>query len=244
MEREVAAQLVNVSKSFGKQRILENVELKLHRGENLVVLGRSGMGKSVLIKCIVRLVEPDSGRVEVFGENILEQDDVRLNVTRRKIGFLFQGGALYDSMTVRENLEFPLRRQRPHRSKEEMGSIVTEALQGVGLEHTLNKMPSQLSGGMRKRISLARTLVLKPDIMLYDEPTTGLDPGTSKEISELILKVQEKYNTASIIITHDPSCARITANRVAWLQQGRLSHYGSIDNAQSNAPDFLVNFFK
>jgi phospholipid/cholesterol/gamma-HCH transport system ATP-binding protein len=244
MEPGIAAQMVNVNKSFGPQRILENVELKLHRGENLVVLGRSGMGKSVLIKCMVRLVEPDSGRVEVFGKNILELDDAQLNDTRRKIGFLFQGGALYDSMTVRENLEFPLRRQKRGRAESEIESIVMEALQGVGLEHTHHKMPSQLSGGMRKRISLARTLVLKPDIILYDEPTTGLDPATAHEISELIVKVQEKYKTASIIITHDAACARITANRLAWLHKGRLSHHGTIADVKEGAPEFLLNFFK
>src|ERR1700677_2126631 len=210
---EIVAEVEHLKKSFGNKQVLRDINLKIEKGENLVVFGKSGSGKSVLIKCLVGLIEPDDGKVVVLDKNIAELNDEELNILRKKIGFLFQSAALYDSMTVRENLEFPLRDLKS-KPQEEIDALVTEVLKNVGLEDAIDKMPSELSGGMRKRVGLARTLILKPEIILYDEPTTGLDPITSKEISELILDVQKKYNTASIIITHDIECARITANRM------------------------------
>ena len=205
---DIIVEMKNIKKSFLDNNVLKNINFKLAKGENLVVLGKSGTGKSVLIKCIVKLIETDEGELTVFNEDIIKLKDKKLNETRSKIGFLFQSGALYDSMTVRENLEFPIRRQSKKISDEEIDKLVKEVLENVGLEDTIDKMPSELSGGMRKRISLARTLILKPELILYDEPTTGLDPITSKEISELILEIQEKYKTSSIIITHDISALK------------------------------------
>ena len=184
----------NLRKGFGEQEVLKNVSLQLFNGENLVVLGKSGSGKSVLIKCIIRLLNPDEGTIQVFGNNVSTLNSKDLGELRKKIGFLFQGGALYDSMTVKQNLEFPLQRIKKNLSQKEMDEKVREALEQVGLADSIDKMPSQLSGGMRKRISLARTIVVDPLIMLYDEPTTGLDPATSDEISALINAVQKKYN--------------------------------------------------
>ena len=214
---EQVIEIEHLKKSFGKNEVLKDINLTLAKGENLVVLGKSGSGKSVLIKCLVKLIEADEGKLTALGENISELDGASLNILRKQIGFLFQSAALYDSMTVRENLEFPLRDLR-NMQQDEKDKKVLEALQNVGLEAAIDKMPSELSGGMRKRIGFARTLILNPEIMLYDEPTTGLDPITSKEISNLILSIQKKYNTASIIITHDIECARITANRVVVLK--------------------------
>ena len=208
-----AVEIKHLRKSFGKKKVLKDINLKLTKGENLVVLGKSGSGKSVLIKCIIGLITPDDGELVVLGKNIGELANKDLNELRKKIGFLFQSAALYDSMTVRENLEFPLRKLRLVRDGK-LDELVKEALENVGLAEAIDKMPSELSGGMRKRIGLARTLILKPEIMLYDEPTTGLDPITSREISQLIMEVQKKYNTASIIITHDIACAKIIADRI------------------------------
>lgn len=185
-ENETVVDIQQLKKSFGQNHVLKDATLQLHKGENLVVLGKSGTGKSVLIKCLVGLITPDGGKLQVFDKNIMELDGKSLNAVRTKIGFLFQSGALYDSMTVRENLEFPLKRQTKKKSQEDMNTLIIEALENVGLSEAIDKMPSELSGGMRKRISLARTLILKPEIMLYDEPTTGLDTITSKEISTLI----------------------------------------------------------
>ncbi len=189
-------EIEHLKKSFGSNSVLKDINLKIEKGENLVVFGKSGSGKSVLIKCLVGLIEPDDGKVVLLGKDISELKDEELNILRKKVGFLFQSAALYDSMTVRENLEFPLRDLKS-KPKEEIDALVIEALKNVGLEAAIDKMPSELSGGMRKRVGLARTLILKPEIILYDEPTTGLDPITSKEISQLILEVQKKYNTAS-----------------------------------------------
>jgi len=219
-------EIINLKKSFGSQQVLKDVSLKLIKGENLVVLGKSGSGKSVLIKCIVRLLIPDGGTLHVLGENISKLNNDNLGELRKKIGFLFQSGALYDSMTVKQNLEFPLRRIKKNLSEKEISEKIMEALENVGLADALNKMPSQLSGGMRKRISLARTIVVDPMIMLYDEPTTGLDPVTSDEISELINDVQKRYKTSSIIITHDIECARNTANRIVMLKDGEVYQAG------------------
>jgi phospholipid/cholesterol/gamma-HCH transport system ATP-binding protein len=229
---------------FGNQEVINDVSLHLYDGENLVVLGKSGSGKSVLIKCIVRLLIPDEGTIHVLGENVNELNREGLSELRKKIGFLFQSGALYDSMTVKENLEFPLRRIKRDLTRKETDDKVKEALEHVGLYHSLNKMPSQLSGGMRKRISLARTIVVDPMIMLYDEPTTGLDPVTSDEISSLINEVQKKYKTSSIIITHDIECARATADRVIMLQDGEVYLEGKLEAFEKSTDPSIRSFFK
>ncbi len=234
----------NLKKSFGTQLVLKDVSLKLLNGENLVVLGKSGTGKSVLIKCIVRLLNPDGGTIQVLGENISTLNSDRLGELRQKIGFLFQSGALYDSMTVKENLEFPLRRIRKSLTEKEISEKIIEVLENVGLADALNKMPSQLSGGMRKRISLARTIVVDPMIMLYDEPTTGLDPVTSDEISGLINDVQKRYKTSSIIITHDIECARNTANRIIMLKDGEVYQVGSLEEFEKSSDPIIQSFFK
>jgi phospholipid/cholesterol/gamma-HCH transport system ATP-binding protein len=234
----------NLRKSFADLEVLKNLSLKLYDGENLVVLGKSGSGKSVLIKCIVSLLEPDEGTITVFGENVTKMNRTELSEMRKKIGFLFQSGALYDSMTIKENLEFPLRRIKKNLSQKEINEKVEEALENVGLSDTLNKMPSELSGGMRKRASLARTIVVDPMIMLYDEPTTGLDPVTSDEISALINEVQKKYKTSSIIITHDIECARATSDRVIMLQDGEVYMEGDIDEFEKTTDGLIRSFFK
>lgn len=243
-KQEVVIAIDKLEKSFGTQSVLKNVSLKLFNGENLVVLGRSGTGKSVLIKCIVGLLSTDKGTIDVFGKNALNLKNEELGAMREKIGFLFQSGALYDSMTVKENLEFPLRRIRMNLSQKERDEKINEVLENVGLADALDKMPSQLSGGMRKRISLARTLVVDPMIMLYDEPTTGLDPITSTEISELILEVQEKYKTSSIIITHDIECALTTANRIIMLAEGEVYAEGTPEEFKTSSDSFVQSFFK
>ena len=234
----------HLKKSFGSHDVLKDITLKLKRGENLIVLGKSGSGKSVLIKCLVGLIEPDYGRLNVLEKNIAELNSDELNETRGKIGFLFQSGALYDSMSVRENLEFPLKRKMKTASKEQIDSLVIEALENVGLAEAIDKMPSELSGGMRKRVGLARTLILKPEIVLYDEPTTGLDPITSREISRLILEVQKKYNTSSIIITHDMDCARITSNRMVVLKDGKCYAEGTFDELKLSGDNWVRSFFE
>ena len=237
-------EITNLRKSFGPQDVLKNVSLKLINGENLVVLGKSGSGKSALIKCIVSLLKPDAGSIKVLGENMSILDDDGLGVIRQKIGFLFQSGALYDSMTVKQNMEFPLRRIRKNLSEKEIEEKVNEVLENVGLADALNKMPSQLSGGMRKRISLARTIVVDPMIMLYDEPTTGLDPITSDEISTLINDVQKKYKTSSIIITHDIKCALNTANRMIMLREGEVYLEGKTADFENSTDPFINSFFQ
>jgi phospholipid/cholesterol/gamma-HCH transport system ATP-binding protein len=234
----------DLRKGFGDQEVLRNVSLSLFNGENLVVLGKSGSGKSVLIKCIVRLLDPDEGTISVLGENVNELYGEVLGVLRTKIGFLFQSGALYDSMTVRQNLEFPLRRIKKELTQKERDEKIIEVLENVGLSDALDKMPSQLSGGMRKRISLARTIVVDPMIMLYDEPTTGLDPVTSDEISALINDVREKYKTSSLIITHDIECARNTANRVIMLHEGEVYLEGKLDDFEKSSDPLIKSFFK
>jgi phospholipid/cholesterol/gamma-HCH transport system ATP-binding protein len=240
----VVIEINNLRKSFADLEVLKNLSLKLYDGENLVVLGKSGSGKSVLIKCIVSLLEPDEGTITVFGENVTKMNRTELSEMRKKIGFLFQSGALYDSMTIKENLEFPLRRIKKNLSQKEINEKVEEALENVGLSDTLNKMPSELSGGMRKRASLARTIVVDPMIMLYDEPTTGLDPVTSDEISALINEVQKKYKTSSIIITHDIECARATSDRVIMLQDGEVYMEGDIDEFEKTTDGLIRSFFK
>jgi len=234
----------NLRKGFGSEDVLINVSLNLYSGENLVVLGKSGSGKSVLIKCIVRLLEPDDGTINVLGENVSALDHRSLGELRKKIGFLFQSGALYDSMTVKQNLEFPLRRIKKNLNQKEINEKVKEVLENVGLSDALNKMPSQLSGGMRKRISLARTLVVDPMIMLYDEPTTGLDPVTSNEISLLINEVKRKYKTSSIIITHDIECARTSADRIIMLLDGEVYQEGELEKFEKSDDPSIKSFFK
>jgi phospholipid/cholesterol/gamma-HCH transport system ATP-binding protein len=239
---DTAAEIRHLKKSFGSNHVLADINFKIEKGENLVVLGKSGSGKSVLIKCLVGLMEPDGGEVFLFGQNIAGLKDKELNILRKKVGFLFQSAALYDSMSVRENLEFPLRDLKS-KPREETDALVTEALKNVGLEDAIDKVPSELSGGMRKRIGLARTLILKPEIILYDEPTTGLDPITSGEISELILEVQKKYNAASIIITHDIECARITANRMIIIKDGLVVAQGTFKEIAESKDEWIRSFF-
>jgi len=236
-------EIENLKKSFGNMQVLSNVSLKLYKGENLVVLGKSGSGKSVLIKCLVGLMYPDSGTINVLGQKVNMLNTNALGELRQQIGFLFQSGALYDSMTVKENLEFPLRRIRKHLTEKEMAEKINEVLENVGLADALHKMPSQLSGGMRKRISLARTIVADPLIMLYDEPTTGLDPVTSDEISSLINDVQKKYKTSSIIITHDIKCALATADRMIMLAGGEVYKEGKLPDFQASDDPFIHAFF-
>ena len=219
----------DVSKSFGELNVLRGVDLDLFNGENLVVLGRSGTGKSVLIKLISGLLKPDTGTIEVLEEHVDELDEKELQQLRLKIGFSFQNSALYDSMTVHENLEFPLVRNKRHLSRKEINHEVEDVLDAVGLLPTLNQMPSELSGGQRKRIGIAPTLILRPEIMLYDEPTAGLDPITCIEINGLINEVQEKYKTSSIIITHDLACAKSVGDRIVMLLDGRFERAGSFD---------------
>ena len=244
LKSSVVLQMEHLKKSFGNNHVLRDINLKIPIGENLAILGKSGTGKSVLIKCIAGLVEIDEGNLFIFGQNISEIKSDELSEIQRKIGFLFQSGALYDSMTVRENLEFPLRRKKRSMKKDTMELLIKEALENVGLSKTINEMPSELSGGMRKRLGLARTLILKPEIMLYDEPTTGLDPITSREISKLILDVQKKYKTTSIIITHDTECARLTANRCIIIKDGICFAEGSYTDLINSTDPWIKSFFE
>jgi phospholipid/cholesterol/gamma-HCH transport system ATP-binding protein len=224
--------------------VLDGFNMKLYPGENLVVLGRSGSGKSVLIKCVIGLLPADEGVINVFGEAVTEMSSEQLDQARVKMGFLFQSNALYDSMTVRENLEFPLRRHWFKLSAEEINRMVLEALEDVGLAYTVDMMPAELSGGMRKRIALARTLILKPQVIFYDEPTTGLDPITGKEISELIVEVQKKYNTSSLIISHDMRCVRLTADRIVVLLDGKSYAEGTYDELKQSKDANVYHFFE
>ncbi|MFN7118179.1 MAG: ABC transporter ATP-binding protein [Saprospiraceae bacterium] len=234
----------DVSVAFGKNQVLHHFNLKLYQGESLAVLGKSGSGKSVLIKCIIGLLKPDAGAINVLGKNIHLLAQEELDEIRAKVGFLFQSNALYDSMTVRENLEFPLRRHRTGLEQKTVDNLVIEALTNVGLAHTVDMMPVELSGGMRKRIALARTLILKPEIILYDEPTTGLDPITGKEISLLMIDIQKKYNTSSIIISHDMNCVRRTADRVAILLDGKCYAEGNVQDLQGSEDPSIKQFFE
>jgi phospholipid/cholesterol/gamma-HCH transport system ATP-binding protein len=244
INNDKAIQIKGLCKSFGNQHVLVNLNLDLYKGENLAVLGKSGSGKSVLLKCIVGLVGPEKGSVEVLGKDILSLSQNAIDKIRMKIGFLFQSNALYDSMTVRENLEFPLRRHGLKYSKAEVDNMVHEALSNVGLPDTASKMPAELSGGMKKRIALARTLMMRPDIILYDEPTTGLDPITSREISKLIVSVQEKYKSSSIIITHDINCVKIVADRIIMLIDGFAYAEGTFSDMAKSEDPKIKSFFE
>jgi phospholipid/cholesterol/gamma-HCH transport system ATP-binding protein len=240
----VVIAIKGLKKVFGSNEVLKNINLEVKRGENVVVLGRSGQGKSVTIECIVGLLKPDGGTLTVFGDEVADMNDKELKELRIKIGFLFQSGALYDSMTVRENLEFPLTRVLKLTDQNEIDQRIEEVLGGVGLLEAVDKLPSDLSGGMRKRVGLARTLIVKPEIMLYDEPTTGLDPITSREISELILNMQKKYKTTSVIITHDMECARITADRILIMDNGEFIAEGSFNSLHQSKNKIVASFFK
>jgi phospholipid/cholesterol/gamma-HCH transport system ATP-binding protein len=240
---ETIAEITNLKKSFGNHEVLNGVSLKIEQGENLVVFGKSGSGKTVLIKCLIGLLKADEGKVILLGKDISGLNEQELNELRKKAGFLFQSAALYDSMTVRENLEFPLRGIKS-KSEDEVDALVKEALKNVGLEDAIDIMPAELSGGMRKRVGLARSLILKPEIILYDEPTTGLDPITAKEISHLILDVQKKYNAAAIIITHDKECARITANQMIILKDGKFIAEGTFEELSKSKDEWISSFFK
>lgn len=231
-------------KSFGDTHVLKDFNLDLIKGESVVVLGKSGSGKSVLIKCIIGLIKPDKGSIHIFGENIPDLNHFELDQIRAKVGFLFQSNALYDSMSVRENLEFSLRRHLIDVTQIEVNSMVISALEDVGLAHTIDMMPVELSGGMRKRVALARTLILKPEIVLYDEPTTGLDPITSKEIIELMMKMQRKYNTTSLIISHDMNCVRTASDRVVMLIDGKCYETGTFDEVSKSKDPKVKLFFE
>ncbi len=236
-------EIEHLQKSFDGKEVLKDINLQIKKSENVVILGKSGIGKSVLIKCIVGLIYPDNGSVKVFGKDVSEMNYKEINELRTRVGFIFQGNALYDSMTVKENLEFPLRRNKTFKDKKEIEGLIYEALESVGLTDAINKMPSELSGGMKKRIGLARTLILKPEIILYDEPTTGLDPITSREIIKLIIKIQKKYNASSIIITHDLECAKLTSNRILILQDGVFCAEGNFDDLKNSKDPFVRSFF-
>lgn len=241
---EAVIVIEHLFKSFGSNVVLNDFSLEVGKEENVVVLGKSGSGKSVLIKCIIGLLKPDSGTIKVFGENIPDLNHEELDRMRTKIGFLFQGNALYDSMTVRENLEFSLRRHWIDFSQQKVDGLVMEALENVGLPHTVEMMPAELSGGMLKRVALARTMILQPEIILYDEPTTGLDPVTAREIDNLILKLQKKYHTSSIIITHDMNCVKNTADRVALLLEGKCYAQGKYAEFERSTDQHIKQFFE
>jgi len=235
----------DLKKSYGDNHVLNSFNMRLVEGENLVIMGKSGSGKSVMIKCLIGLEQPDSGSIIVMGKDISRLKHEELDELRTEVGFLFQGSALYDSMTVRENLEFPLRR---HTKKfgiiKDTTPLVMEALENVGLAHTVNLMPEELSGGMKRRVALARTLILLPKIILYDEPTTGLDPITAKEILLLMESIQKKYNTSSIIITHDVDCARAISNRMILLVDGINYAEGTFEELIASKDTKIQAFFK
>lgn len=240
---ETVIEIKDLYKSFGTNAVLKGVSFSVKKGENLVVLGKSGSGKSITIKCVVGLVNVDSGVINVFGTDITKIDNNELNEIRVRIGFLFQNAALYDSMSVRENLAFTLKRHAKELSSVEVENQIKEILESVGLSEAIDKMPSELSGGMRKRIGLARTLILKPEIILYDEPTTGLDTITSREISELVLEIQKKNKTSSIIITHDMACAKHTADRLVILKDGVIHIEGTYEELEKSEDEWVRSFF-
>jgi phospholipid/cholesterol/gamma-HCH transport system ATP-binding protein len=241
---EIMISIMDLYKSFGENHVLRGVNLEVKNKENVVVLGRSGTGKSVLIKIICGLLKPDQGSVNVLGKEVELLSEKELQQLRLQIGFSFQSSALYDSMTVKENLAFPLVRHWKHLSKKEVKEQIERVLDAVGLLQTINQMPSELSGGQRKRIGIARTLILRPKIMLYDEPTSGLDPITSIEINKLINLVKHEFNTTSIIITHDLTCAKTTGDKVAMLFDGKFIKQGTFDEVFSSDDERIQNFYK
>jgi len=241
--KNIIIDIKNLKKSFGDQKVLQGVTLQLYEKENLVILGKSGTGKSVLIKCIVSLLQHDEGSIKVGNHELTDINEEELIEVRKKIGFLFQGAALYDSMTVRENLTFALSRLDKKFSKEEVTTKIEEALENVSMPDSIDKMPSELSGGMKKRIGLARTLVVNPKIILYDEPTTGLDPITSDEISDLINETKNKFNNSSIIITHDIKCVKTVADRIIMLKDGKVYKEGSLEEFTTDNDPYIQSFF-
>jgi phospholipid/cholesterol/gamma-HCH transport system ATP-binding protein len=242
-QREKVIEIHNLFKSFGDNHVLRGIDLDLYRGENLVVLGRSGTGKSVLIKIIAGLLLPDSGSVSVLGRYVDKLKPKELEELRLKLGFSFQNSALYDSMTVRENLEFPLIRHSKNLSRKEINKTIETVLEAVGLSQAINQMPAELSGGQKKRIGIARTLILRPEIMLYDEPTAGLDPITCIEINSLITEVRTRFNTSSIIITHDLTCAKATGDRIAMLLDGEFAREGTFEEVFDTQDERVKSFF-
>lgn len=239
-EGDPVIKVEGVKKSFGDLHVLDDISLQVNKGENLVIMGKSGTGKSVLIKCLVGLLIPDAGSISILGQDVLAMNDKELNALRKKIGFLFQNAALYDSMTVRENLEFPMRDVKEIKDRDKR---VHDALASVGLQDAIDKMPAELSGGMRKRVGLARTLMLQPEIILYDEPNTGLDPITTREISHLIVDIQERLKTSSIIITHDSECARIAGNRIVIINEGKIVEQGTYEELEHSSNEWVRSFF-
>jgi phospholipid/cholesterol/gamma-HCH transport system ATP-binding protein len=244
MQEQIIINIEKLIKSFGKNNVLKGVDLTVNKGDNLVILGRSGSGKSVTIECLVGLHKVDKGKIEVFGTDVTKLNYQELNKIRLRIGFLFQNGALYDSMSVRDNLAFTLKHHTKDLPKEEVEKQIVEVLENVGLKEAIDKMPSQLSGGMIKRIGLARTLIIKPEIILYDEPTAGLDTITGKEISSLILSVQEKHKTTSIVITHDIICAKMTANRIMIIKEGLIHVEGTFEELKNSSDEWVRSFFE
>jgi phospholipid/cholesterol/gamma-HCH transport system ATP-binding protein len=242
-KKEVMISIRDLNKSFGDNKVLQGINLDVYKGENVVVLGRSGSGKSVLIKIISGLLKPDSGSINVLGKEVEKLSDKELQELRLKIGFSFQSSALYDSMTVRENLAFPLTRHSKKMTEEEITSAIEKVLDAVGLEQAIDQMPSELSGGQRKRIGIARTVILQPEIMLYDEPTAGLDPITSIEINNLIRKIQKDFNTTSIIITHDLTCAKTTGDRIAMLLDGKFIKEGTFEEVFKTDDERIMDFY-
>lgn len=240
---ETVISIRNLYKSFGEKHVLQGIDLDLHKGENVVVLGRSGTGKSVLIKIIIGLLKPDAGTVNVLGEEVEELKEAALRALRLKVGFSFQSSALYDSMTVGENLAFPLKRNNREMTKEQIRKTIDIVLEAIGLPETINQMPSELSGGQKKRIGIGRTLILRPEIMLYDEPTAGLDPITSMELNKLIVAVQERFNTSSIIITHDLTCAKEVGDRVAVMDEGKFIRQGSFEEVFNEKDGLIKSFY-
>lgn len=244
-QNQIVLEIKDLHKSFGKNHVLRGFNVKLYQGENLVIMGKSGSGKSVMIKCLVGLIEADSGSISVMQQDITKLTQESLDILRADIGFLFQGSALYDSMTVRENLEFPLRR---HKKKKALGThteeLIIESLENVGLVSAIDLMPSELSGGMKRRVALARTLILQPKIILYDEPTSGLDPITAKEIIILMKTIQKKYATSSLIITHDVDCARVISDRMILLIDGRDYASGTFNELSKSTDPNIKAFFK
>ncbi len=243
--RKPVLEIKDLRKSFGENKVLNGFNLSLYEGENLVIMGKSGSGKSVMIKCLVGLIEADSGSIKIMDQDITKLGRNEFDALRTEIGFLFQGSALYDSMTVRENLEFPLRRHKKKLGNtRDTNELVVEALENVGLAHAIDLMPTELSGGMKRRVALARTLILKPKIILYDEPTSGLDPITAKEIIELMRRIQQQYKTSSLIITHDVDCARVIAERMILLVDGINYAEGNYTDLSESKDEKVKAFFK
>lgn len=243
MDNTPIISIKNLCKSFGKNEVLKGINLTVNKGESLVILGRSGGGKSVSIKCLVGLVQPDKGEITAFGTSMTQLQSSELDAIRTRIGFMFQNGALYDSMSVRQNLIFTLKHHNKDIEKDEIEKKINEVLESVGLIEAIDRMPAALSGGMRKRIAMARTLIINPEIILYDEPTSGLDTITAREISTLITDVQKKYKTSSIVITHDMACAKMTGDRIMILKEGLINAEGSYDELAKSDDEWVRSFF-